>query len=104
MSNTYLSETLFITHSSGKVGSWEIEVKCPLETRGAIIITRAKKTLDAKPTENIRTIARGKNIGRSNETSALDQALLEAKSKISKKVDKGYTYTKPKEGQQYIST
>lgn len=26
--------------------------------------------------------------------------MLEAKSKISKKVDKGYTYTKPKEGQQ----
>lgn len=99
MSNSHLLETLYTTHSSGKVGSWQIEVKCPLETRGAIIITRAKKTLDGKATENIRTIAKGKNIGRSNETSALDQALSEARSKISKKVDKGYTFEQPQEGQ-----
>lgn len=102
MSNTYLLETLFTTHSSGKVGSWQIEVKCPLETRGAIIITRAKKTLDGKAVENIRTIAKGKNVGRANETSALEQALSEARSKISKKVDKGYTFEIPEAGRESL--
>lgn len=90
MSNTYLLETLYTTHSNEKVGMWEIEVKCPLETRGAIIITRSKKTLDGKATESVRTIAKGTNIGKANEKSALDKALSEAHSKITKKVKKGY--------------
>lgn len=32
----------------------------------------------------------GKNIGRANETSPADQAVLEAKSRVSKQLDKGY--------------
>lgn len=32
----------------------------------------------------------GKNIGRSNETSPADQAILEAQSRVSKQLDKGY--------------
>ena len=40
---------------------------------------------------SIPTVVEGKNIGRSNETSPVEQAIKEAQAKWDKKVEKGYS-------------
>ncbi|QPG07166.1 ATP-dependent DNA ligase [Salinimonas marina] len=91
-------QELFTTHSNGDIGSWKIEVfninPYPL-TR-----TTATKKLGGKPVVTDSYTAEGKNIGRANETTPLEQAISEAKSKVSKKLDKGYTYEMPEPGQR----
>lgn len=47
--------------------------------------------LDGKKQTDRRNIKAGKNIGRANETTIWDQAMLEAESKWKKKLDKNYT-------------
>jgi DNA ligase-1 len=93
-------KTLYINHSSGKTGSWHIEVRNALETRGATIVTQACKVVGGKAVENTKIIARGKNIGKANETSPLEQAIFEAKSKVQQKFDKGYTEEMPTAGEK----
>lgn len=46
---------------------------------------------DGKMQHNESTILSGKNIGRSNETTPEQQAMVEARSKINKKIMEGYT-------------
>jgi ATP-dependent DNA ligase len=46
--------------------------------------------IDGAMQEDIKHFSRGKNIGRANETSALEQALSELNSKLNKLLDKGY--------------
>ena len=78
---------LYAVASNGKVKQWEINV-----TSGpppAIVITHGYK--DGKQTTSERQVRTGKNIGKANETSALQQAILEAQSKFNSKVDEGYT-------------
>jgi DNA ligase-1 len=41
-----------------------------------------------------RELVKGKNIGRANETSPTEQAVLEAESRYKKQIDKGYRETK----------
>lgn len=55
---------------------------------GELVIQFATKE-DGKISEKRVPVA-GKNIGRSNETSPADQAVLEAQSRVSKQLDKGY--------------
>lgn len=97
------TQELYINHSSGQTGSWKIEV---LEnTDGtARIITTACKVLGGKPVVTTEIVREGKNIGRANETTPLEQALSEAKSKAQKKMDKGYTHNIPEEGQKAVNS
>ena len=97
------TQELYINHSSGQTGSWKIEV---LEnTDGtARIITTACKVLGGKPVVTTEIVREGKNIGRANETSPLEQALSEAKAKAQKKMDKGYTHNIPEEGQKAVNS
>lgn len=97
------TQELYINHSSGQTGSWKIEV---LEnTDGtARIITTACKVLGGKPVVTTEIVREGKNIGRANETSPLEQALSEAKAKAKKKMDKGYTHNIPEEGQKAVNS
>lgn len=48
--------------------------------------------IDGKITEFIVKITKGKNIGKINETSHLEQAISEAKYKYQKKIDSGYSH------------
>jgi DNA ligase-1 len=52
--------------------------------------------------ENVKAITKGKNIGKSNETTPFEQAVMEAKAKAQKKIDQGYvtvlSYTGDVEG------
>lgn len=56
---------------------------------------------DGKLTTSLSTICIGKNIGKKNETSPIDQALAEATAKHQKKLDKSYNEVLTKELNYY---
>lgn len=80
------SITLFKNHS-GTIGFWMGTVIEPDQ----LVITHAK-SLDGKPVTHHYTI-QGKNIGKVNETTPFDQAMLELNSRARKQQDKGYVET-----------
>lgn len=86
--------TLYKNHS-GRIGSWEGW------TEGNIVHSRSCTVLGGSWVPSQYT-AVGKNIGRSNETTPEEQAILELESKSRLKIDKGYVKTK-KEA-QVVST
>ena len=79
-------KTLFINHGTS-VGTWSIEV-----TDKAELKISHSKTLDGKKVTRITQVT-GKNIGRANETTPLEQAHKEMASRIQKQLDKGYVET-----------
>jgi DNA ligase-1 len=97
------TEKLYINHSSGQAGSWEIEVT-DAGADGARIVTTACKVIGGKPVEHIEFVKVGKNVGRANETTPLQQAISEAQSKAQKKMDKGYTREIPEAGQKAVNS
>lgn len=84
--------TLYGISSKGAVKVWEISVQ--KHSNSPVIMIRHGQ-LGGKIQESPETIREGKNIGRANETSAYEQALLEAESKWKKQLDKNYTEQKP---------
>lgn len=74
----------------GKLKEWNIKV---FSYKDFSIISVLFGYKDGKMTESVQKIETGKNIGRKNETSHSEQAILEAKSKWNKKKDSGYTNT-----------
>ncbi len=83
-------ETLYGQTKNGGTYVWNIKVEDD-NTLGLIIITRGQ--LDGKMTSTSKIISKGKNIGKINETTPLQQAVLEAESKRNQKLDDGYAYT-----------
>lgn len=75
--------TLYKLTSTGAIQTWTIDVQ------GSTIITNYGQ-LNGKLQEARDTIAAGKNIGKSNETTPAQQAQLEAQSQWEKKCKKGY--------------
>lgn len=83
----YKSQKLYKTDSKGKTRVWWVEC-----TQNGYEVHHG---LDGGVIQTTPTIiSAGKNIGRSNETTKEEQAELEAKSKYSKQIDKGYTTSK----------
>lgn len=70
---------------TGKIKQWQIT---PNENGEGTYTTR-HGDLGGKLQESTKTV-KGKNIGRSNETTPFEQAVKEANSKYQKKVDEGY--------------
>lgn len=83
-------QRLYKNHS-GKVGYWEGWVE-PTEDGGAKMVLQYAKALDGKVTRREHP-AKAKNVGRSNETTPLEQAQLELDSRAKKQLDKGYVRT-----------
>jgi ATP-dependent DNA ligase len=81
-------ETLYSKDKSGKIRYWKIFVE---DTVNGVFITRKYGQIDGKETVTSSEITSGKNIGRSNETTKLEQATLEAKSLYKKQVEAGFT-------------
>ena len=79
--------TLYSRDKSGKVRYWNVSVE---QINGKIFITRRYGQQDGKETETSTEVTKGKNIGRSNETTPLQQATLEAKSLWKKQTDAGF--------------
>lgn len=75
--------TLFSRNSNGSVQQWTISV------RGSTI-TRVYGQTDGKLQTTTDTIKTGKSLGRSNETTASEQAVCEATSQWEKKLKSGY--------------
>ena len=81
-------KTLYGTASSGKTKVWSVEVKT--NGKAATILTTHGYT-DGKMTTVEREILVGKNLGKKNETTPLQQAVNEAQSDWNKKTEReGY--------------
>lgn len=78
---------LYTKDKSGKVRYWNGEV---VQVNGKIFIVKAFGQVGGKETETSTEIKAGKNIGKKNETTPLEQAHLELNSLIKKQKDAGY--------------
>lgn len=109
--------TLYNIDSKNRVRVWDIYIELHSDIRQIDIdntylsndeINKLKKTynnlrtelytetgiVDMKITKSLPTIIKnGKNVGKSNETNIITQALIESRSKYLKKMDAGYRYT-----------
>ena len=88
--NIHEPTTLFKNHGKS-VGVWAIGIQEHSNGRVFLVI-RHRKTLDGADVENFVEVF-GKNIGRANETTCLQQAQLELESRVKKQLDKGYVRT-----------
>jgi ATP-dependent DNA ligase len=79
--------TLYGEASTGKTKVWKIRV---ISRDGLGIIETTHGYEDGKMQINEKEISEGKNIGKKNETSPLQQAINEARSSWQKKKDSGY--------------
>lgn len=85
--------TLYDTPSNGKkVKQWTVKIS---EEDGVICINRIHGYESCKMIENKLQIKSGKNIGKKNETTVIQQAEKEALSMWKKQVDKGYNENYP---------
>jgi DNA ligase-1 len=84
---------LYEQSSTGKVKHWQISVVGivkQISKKDSAMIVVEYGAGDSKIRRSEKVITIGKNLGKSNETSAYDQAVSEAESTWNKKKDKGY--------------
>jgi ATP-dependent DNA ligase len=84
-------DVLYKKIQSGKIKSWSINV---INNNNTVIVRIISGIVDGKMVTFDSEITQGKNIGRTNETSLLEQGENDAKSKFNKKLDQGYTLNK----------
>jgi DNA ligase-1 len=80
--------TLYGEASTGKAKQWSVKVEAR-DSTGVIIVTHGY--VDGKQQVNERVVSTGKNIGKKNETTPLQQAISEAQALWNKKRDAGYS-------------
>tara|TARA_B100001094_G_C18153669_1_gene785175 strand:- start:547 stop:1638 length:1092 start_codon:yes stop_codon:yes gene_type:complete len=82
-------DILYGNPSSGdKIKQWKIFVT---NEKNEVYIIRQHGFVEHKISESKKHIQSGKNIGKQNETTALEQAIKEAKSLYKKQLENGYT-------------
>jgi DNA ligase-1 len=87
--NVVYREDLYQSGAKGETRVWSIWVTDNRD--GSATIYRSHGVQGGKMNETERTITEGKNIGRSNETTPVEQAIAEAKSTATKKAREGYS-------------
>ena len=85
---------LTASSSTGKTKIWSIKV---IDRSGVGVIVTKHGYEDGKLVENERLVTVGKNIGKSNETTPVEQAVKEAQSDWNKKKDAGYVLEEEEE-------
>jgi ATP-dependent DNA ligase len=80
-------EKLFGYDVKGKMKEWVIEV-VNYGDYSSIMLTYGY--VDGKKVESVQRVDRGKNIGKSNETTHFEQAIRDATSKWKKKLEQGF--------------
>ena len=80
---------LYSVSSKGKIKEWFIYVVS--NDDGTATIVREHGYTGAKIQMNEKVISKGKNIGKTNETTPLDQAIKDATSMRQKRLDTGFT-------------
>lgn len=99
---THYQQTLYAINKKGETKVWSIQVDGNSKKAILTIVTEAKE--GASPVVRNETISEGKNIGRANETTALEQAILEAKARVAEKINKkGYVDSKSKIGSHLVN-
>lgn len=88
--------TLYGVSSKGVTKVWSIKVLAVAKNSDSVVIEVSHGQLGGKIQVSPETIRGGKNTGKANETSAFEQAQLEAQSKWKKKHDSNYTEHLPK--------
>ena len=78
---------LYKKTSIGKIQGWEVHVEDRFDV--ATIVNNYGQ-VDGKIQESTEQVLEGKNIGKANETSAWEQAHLQAKARWEKQLKKGY--------------
>ena len=78
-------------NATKSVAYWEVQAVEADDGTAELVITHSK-SLDGKPVEKRRPV-KGKNIGRANETSPIQQAIAEARARVDKQLDAGYVRT-----------
>lgn len=86
---------LFKRNSKGQIQEWEVKVEG--DTFYTVEGLVGGKLTTSKPTK-----CYPKNVGKSNETTGEEQALLEAKSKFQKKLNSGYAEKVEDSGKDYF--
>jgi hypothetical protein len=81
--------TLIGEASTGKAKMWQISVRPATPSNAEIVVTHGY--VDGKKQTGVKLITSGKNIGKKNETTPLEQATLDARAQWQKKKDAGYT-------------
>lgn len=91
--------TLYAISKTGSIRTYNILV----EDFGdrAKVSTLKRMKIDGKITVDEYEYTEGKNIGKANETTYIQQAVLEAESMFKKLLDKGFTETIPDANQKY---
>jgi DNA ligase-1 len=84
---------LFKKTNTGAIQFWELGVN-PLPNGQAEIITIFGQVGTDSPQRTVDLIKEGKNAGKKNATTALEQALKEGTAKRDKQLKKGYVYSK----------
>lgn len=92
--------TLYAIDKNGKIKVWTAEVLQPTDKKAAAVDYATSRIthgyINGKRQEALRDYNTGKNIGRSNETTPLDQCISETRRKWTDKKEKeGYSETKP---------
>ena len=87
--------TLYGKASTGKIKMWSIKVT---DEKGVGAITTIHGYVDGKLQTNTRLVTVGKNLGKKNETTPLQQAVNEAQSDWKKKTEAGGMTEKKPEG------
>lgn len=82
---------LYQLNANNKIKTWKIEV----DKKNVEIVITTGILGSSKLRKFILKVTSGKNIGKTNETTSLQQAVLQAKSKWNKQIDKGYTIEIP---------
>lgn len=96
---TVFKKELYGRGKNDQLKIWGITVKKGLDDCGYIVI-KHQTGEEGKPIEHLEAVREGKNIGRSNETTPLEQALSQAKSKVKLQLDRGYKEEIPAEGER----
>jgi len=81
--------TLYSSDKNHKIKIWNISVINNID-HASIKVSHGY--LNGKLIDTITNISSGKNIGKKNETTFLQQAINDAESKINKKIKEGYSY------------
>jgi DNA ligase-1 len=89
--------TLYDKTKTGKIKIWNVRVES-LWNEVAVVISHGEK--GGKQTISSKDITQGKNIGKSNETTITQQAILEAGARWKKKVDAGMVDNESKIGKK----
>lgn len=87
--NTLFEQILYARDRNSNIKYWKVYITVPENVRYAIINVRTGK-YGYPGTLNKKEITEGKNIGKSNETTPYEQALLEVTSTINTQKMKGY--------------